>query len=133
MISFIIPGEPKGKARPRFGQGRTYTPPETVEYEKLVKRCYLESGGKINLSERPIKIQIYAYFGVPKSWSNKKKTAAVHDEIYPTKKPDCDNIVKIICDALNLVAYKDDSQIVECTCIKRYGTQGGVSVVIDEL
>ncbi|XZN30187.1 RusA family crossover junction endodeoxyribonuclease [Clostridium perfringens] len=38
----------------------------------------------------------------------------------PTKKPDVDNIAKIILDSLNGVAYKDDSQIVDLRIIKSY-------------
>ncbi|WP_332834903.1 RusA family crossover junction endodeoxyribonuclease [Clostridium perfringens] len=38
----------------------------------------------------------------------------------PTKKPDVDNIAKIILDSLNGVAYKDDSQIVDIRIIKKY-------------
>ena len=33
---------------------------------------------------------------------------------------DIDNLVKIIQDALNTVAYQDDSQIAELTAVKRY-------------
>ena len=38
----------------------------------------------------------------------------------PRKKPDADNIAKIILDSLNGVAYKDDSQIVDIRIIKKY-------------
>lgn len=41
IISFAVPGEPKGKARPRTvqiaGHASTYTPKETVMYENLVR------------------------------------------------------------------------------------------------
>ena len=41
-------------------------------------------------------------------------------EMLPTKKPDVDNIIKIILDSLNGLAYKDDAQIVARTCQKLY-------------
>ena len=53
--------------------------------------------------------------------------------IKPTKKPDADNIVKIICDALNGVAYKDDTQVVELDFKKVYGEFEKVIVEIVEL
>lgn len=51
--------------------------------------------------------------------------------IRPTKKPDCDNIAKIICDALNGIAYYDDSQIVKIEVDKVYNETPGVDVVIE--
>jgi Holliday junction resolvase RusA-like endonuclease len=48
----------------------------------------------------------------------------------PTKKPDIDNIEKIIFDALNGIAYNDDSQIVSCWADKFYSTVPRVEVVI---
>jgi len=132
MISFEILGYPKGKGRPRFGNGVTYTPEDTREYERYVKACYLKRAGSVNLTEKPIKMQILVTYPIPKSFSKAKWAAAELGKIKPTKKPDCDNIIKIICDALNLVAYKDDKQIVEITCVKRYGTEACVDVIIEE-
>ena len=43
------------------------------------------------------------------------------NEIRPTKKPDLDNVAKLILDSLNNVAYKDDSQIVMLKVEKFYG------------
>ena len=41
-------------------------------------------------------------------------------ELLPCKKPDADNIAKVICDALNKVAYGDDTQICSLKVDKRY-------------
>ena len=38
----------------------------------------------------------------------------------PTKKPDIDNIVKIILDSLNGIAFKDDNQITKIEVEKVY-------------
>ena len=54
-------------------------------------------------------------------------------EIKPTKKPDADNIVKIICDALNNIAYKDDTQVVDLQVKKIYGGTEKVIVEIEEI
>lgn len=51
----------------------------------------------------------------------------------PNKKTDCDNIAKIICDALNRVAYKDDSQIVKLNVMKEYVETPSVKVRIFNL
>ncbi len=52
--------------------------------------------------------------------------------IRPTKKPDADNILKIIADSLNGVAYYDDSQIVTGTVRKYYGETPKVYITIKE-
>ena len=53
--------------------------------------------------------------------------------IKPTKKPDIDNIAKIICDGLNGVAYKDDAQIIYLAVMKRYAEEGSVRVKMWEV
>ncbi len=52
--------------------------------------------------------------------------------IHPGKTPDWDNIGKIICDALNGIAYRDDSHIVDGRTIKKYSDQPRVEVEIWE-
>lgn len=65
-------------------------------------------------------VRIFAFYEVPKSASKKKKAAMLAQDIRPTKKPDFDNIGKIICDSLNLVAYHDDSAVVDAQVRKFY-------------
>ena len=48
------------------------------------------------------------------------------------KKPDIDNIAKIVADALNKVAYDDDSQICDMKIIKRYGEQEKLIIELEE-
>lgn len=137
MIRFTIPGEPVGKGRPRFSGGgqyvRTYTPKKTADYEGFVRACYngVAKGFKFE-DDKSLEMYIIAYFEIPKS-ANKKRTMLMqHNAIRPTKKPDADNILKIIADALNKVAYKDDSQIVAVAVEKRYALHPKVEVIIKE-
>lgn len=123
-IYFIVPGPVVGKARPRFSRVgnyvKTYTPKKTADYEKSVKEAYLNEVRyqPMRFSNRePIEIVVNAYFEIPKSASKKAKTKMLLEE-YPTKKPDADNILKSIADALNGVAYSDDCQIVTATVNK---------------
>ncbi|XZI40749.1 RusA family crossover junction endodeoxyribonuclease [Clostridium perfringens] len=114
----VVTGKIRGKARPRICRGHAFTPKDTVQYEKLVRNCYKQQDGRY--LEGPIKALIIAYYKIPKSYS-KKRVQAIRDGLEkPTKKPDADNIGKIILDSLNGVAYKDDSQIIELMIIKRY-------------
>lgn len=129
-LKFDVPGKPMGKQRPRHTKnGHTYTPDETVNYENLVKMCFHEQYPDHIPTELPVYLSISAAFPIPQSWSNKKKEMARKDEIYPGK-PDWDNIGKIISDALNGVAYVDDSLVHICMVSKYYSPIPGVSVSI---
>ena len=133
---FVIEGKIKGKGRPRFSHYgkyvKAYTPADTASYENLIKLQFRVSCGDW-YSEQPLKMKIKAIHGIVKSVSKKDRAKMLSDEIKPTKKPDADNIVKIICDALNGVAYKDDTQVVELEMSKVYGEQEKVIVEITEI
>lgn len=129
FTSLTIPGEPVGKARPRVGRTNTYTPQATVAYENLVRMIYRsQCGNKTFGDDQPIKLEITAFYTVPASASRKKRAMMLDGRIRPTKKPDFDNIGKIISDSLNKVAYRDDAQIVECRITKYYDEHPRVMV-----
>ena len=103
---FVVEGKPVGKGRPRFRRMgnfvQTYTPANTAEYEKLVRLRFQNAGGVI--TDKPVKIEIIAFFAPPKSTRKQQKADMLANRIFPVKKPDCDNIAKIILDALNKIA-----------------------------
>lgn len=127
-MKFTIIGKPRGKGRPRFTrQGFAYTDKETRAYEELVKNSYLLCEDK-KVYEGNIKIEIWANFVPIKSISKKKQEELIGKSY--NKKPDIDNIAKIILDGLNEVAYKDDNQVVELIVHKTYAKQDYVEVEI---
>lgn len=115
-----VEGKIKGKARPRHNTktGRTFTPADTVQYENWVRLCYQEQDGRY--FEGAVRAKITAYYKVPKSYSKKRVQAIRECLDQPQKKPDSDNIAKIILDSLNKIAYEDDSQVVELKVFKRW-------------
>ena len=124
-VKFTVMGPPKGKGRPRFQRIGNYTkvstPPDTVNYENLTKIEYEYQCDKYYFGDdEELGIKIIAYYPIAKSTSKKKKDLMVEGKINPTKKPDCDNVFKIIADSLNQIAYKDDAQIVESAVCKRF-------------
>jgi Holliday junction resolvase RusA-like endonuclease len=133
MIKLTIPGEPCAKQRPRTTkQGHTYTPQKTVNYETLVRELYILQNFRQQL-EGELVMTVRAYFTIPKSASKKKAADMVGGRIRPTKRPDWDNVGKIISDALNGLAYHDDSQIVTATVEKWYSAEPRVEVEIQEI
>lgn len=127
-VELIIPYEPFGKQRPRFGGGRTYTPTATRDYEKTVALTYLD--GHFGKFGGAVRIDILAVHAVPKSYS-KRKTAETMNRPWQGK-PDCDNIAKAILDGLNGVAFEDDRQVTALTVVKQYGYKPFVKVKIQE-
>jgi Holliday junction resolvase RusA-like endonuclease len=80
----------------------------------------------------PLEFHYEAIFSVPKSYSNKKREAALEGLHAYTKSPDLDNLVKIIQDAMNGIVFLDDRQITDLISSKRYGPEDGVRVTVVE-
>lgn len=106
---------------------------KTVVYENWIRECFIISKQKKWTDpEAPLRVGIVAIYAIPNSAGKKKRAEMLTGKIYPTKKPDADNIAKVVLDALNGIAYPDDKQIVCCSCTKIYGEEPGVKVVIDD-
>lgn len=141
MIDIFIPGKPIGKGRPRVCRKVTYTPKPTKDYEKLVRQCYIAKyADKQPIPAKiPLKVSIIANYPITQSMP-KKQVKIIENggafTVRPTKKPDADNISKIILHALNGLAYYDDNQVVTLRIDKCYAkdeSQVGVYVKIDEI
>lgn len=124
-MEFIVEGDPVGKQRPRFnGRTRTtYTPRKTKHYETLIRNAYEDTGGSI--LDGYISLSLDVYFAIPKSYTKEKRLTCEHNINRPDKKPDIDNILKIVLDGLNGVAYADDKQVIEVRCRKFYSVSSG--------
>lgn len=129
-IQLTIPGEPVAKSRPRVTRWATYTPEKTVNYETLIKEMFA-IGGHQKLNGQ-LTMSVLAYFAIPKSASKKNRALMIALKIRPTKKPDFDNIGKIVGDALKGLAFDDDSQIVTGTVRKFYSETPRMEILIRE-
>ncbi len=136
MIEFQVIGEPHAKERARAVRRGNfishYTPEKTVAYEKKVAQIAQIAMQSLRLepSDKPIELSIFAVRSVPESWAKKKRALALSGEMLPTSKPDLDNIVKSIKDGCNGIAWKDDSQVVMLQAAKSYGERPHVRVLI---
>ena len=138
MITFIIPGEPVAKGRPRAtsinGMARMYTPKKTVNYESLVALAAQQAMAGRPLMDGPVELSFEARFTIPKSWTKKRLAAHIECPEYVTKKPDLDNLEKALGDGMNGVVFADDSQIAQNgLCRKIYGAEPGVTVTVRAL
>ncbi|HBG8471019.1 TPA: RusA family crossover junction endodeoxyribonuclease, partial [Clostridioides difficile] len=122
-----------GKERPRMNSitKRTYTPNKTRDYEELIRWLY-QSKVKYYF-EGYIKMTLRCYYSIAKSNSKKIKEQKRNNVLRPSKKPDIDNVIKVVADSLNGIAYKDDTQIVEVVASKYYSDKPRVEVMIEDI
>lgn len=134
IYEFEVPGKVIGKGRPRLNTytGVVYTPTKTKDYETLVEQYFLLKYPRFKILEGRLKVSILAYFAIPKSTKKSDINEMLENNISPTKKPDIDNIVKIVLDSMNRFAFKDDIQITKLEVEKRYGLEEKVCIKIEE-
>lgn len=131
-VCFIVHANPHGKGRPRMANGHCYTPQTTRDYERLVAQEYKAQVKAYFSKGCPISVDITAYMPIPKSASKAKRAEMQSGQIKPIGKPDIDNICKAVLDALNGVAYADDTQVVKIRAEKLYSTEPCTLVAITD-
>lgn len=134
IYEFEVPGKIIGKGRPRINSytGSVYTPTRTKDYETLVEQYFMLKYPRFKPFEGRVQVEISAFFEIPKSAKNADKELMLDNKINPTKKPDIDNIVKIVLDSMNKFAFKDDTQITKIEVEKMYGDIEKLYVKIEE-
>ena len=132
-IEFNIPGKVIGKGRPHFVKktGVAITPQLTRGYESLIRDVALPLMGGSKPWEGCVVVNIDAIYKIPKSYSKKDREECLNQRI-PPKKPDVDNVVKIVLDALNRVVYIDDTQVTLCVVAKWWGLEDMLRVTMEE-
>lgn len=134
-ISFTVYGEPVAQGRPRAttfgGHVRLYDPKKSSDFKDYVRLAASEHAPE-KLLEGPLSIELNFYRPIPKSLSAKKAAQAEAGVIRPVSKPDVDNYVKGVKDALKGIIWKDDSQVTDLVARKWYGERPRVEVTIRE-
>jgi len=122
VVIFEVPGVPVPKARPRVTRaGITYTPRATLSYEALVRHCYATAypGRQPYDAKVALALHIEALFPLPASAPRRLRTHLENGGRLPmATRPDLDNLVKAVLDALNRIAWADDGQVAEITARK---------------
>lgn len=132
MKEFVIPGEPGFKRRGRafvhdkLRVVKVAQPKENASYEAKVATFAQMAG--FSPQEGPMALEVAAFYAPPKSLC--KKRTPVRRGTPKGTKPDWDNIGKIVSDALNGVAWIDDSQVARATVTKCYAAQGEAGYVL---
>lgn len=127
-----VPGVMRGKGRPRFGKGFVYTDAKTANTETWVKSRAVEQCGTPCLSGA-VSLLVDIEVPVPASWSKRDKALALAGSLRPKGKPDLDNCIKLIADALNGIMWVDDAQVVSMAVSKRYADAGNTVIKVSQV
>lgn len=117
---------PHPKQRPRFDKntGKVYNPVSNIEAEKRILDAFRTTYPKhIPWENCKIIMTVHFYFN-----ENSKHNSGE----YHTNRPDIDNLIKTVMDALNGVAYKDDGLICNITATKHYSDEQGIIVILEK-
>ncbi len=135
-IKFVVLGEPIPQGRPKFARignhVTAYDPARSRNYKAIVRDEAIKVKPDKPL-EGPLRLEVRVYKSIPKSFSNKKRLAAINGDVLPITKPDLDNIIKGIKDAIKSIIYRDDAQVVSIKADKLYSENPSVEVVIGEV
>jgi Holliday junction resolvase RusA-like endonuclease len=131
FIAFKIHGQATAFARAGAMGKRRFTPQKQAAHMYVIQQTAI---AKMQLDgasiiEGPVQAIIRVSYPYPSSWSNRKKA----DTKWKVSRPDCDNLAKIILDALNGIVWVDDAQVVELNVQKQYGLNAETLVTIQEL
>ena len=130
-VTFEIDGPPVPWQRSRQNGKLHFISKEQAAARKVVAvLCKAAMRGQ-PIFDGPLRMDILAVWQWPKSFSEKRRKTA--GEFHKISRPDSDNVSKLICDALNEVAYQDDAQVVELHVLKQFGPRAFTRVTIEQI
>ena len=135
VISFTAPFVAVPKARPRFTRkGFAYTPKKTADYERQIAtlaRSAMAKAGAERIDGKPFSVTATFYYVPPESWTKKRKQEVLDRIAVPKMtKPDTDNCMKAVMDAMNGVVYADDAGAAAISAEKKYSYEFGDTVQV---
>lgn len=117
----------------KLAKKQTYTPDKIKEYEKLVRERFLEETQNSRFAEDALlEIYITVLAKMPKGATPEEQARMFNGRANNAKTPDLNKITKIVCEALEGVAYKDTVQITKVSAIKAWSVYPSVWVTIEE-
>lgn len=127
LLAFTVPGQPEPLRRHRAavhgGRVRTFDDPRNGNYADWVRWAW-QSGGGHTMGQKPFILDVEAFFARPKSHQTSRGELSAAGRRARPPRPDVDNIAKAILDALNGLAWDDDTQCVWLAVMKRWAQIG---------
>ena len=136
MIAFTLPIVPTAQARARHGVVNGHSVTFKSDRQKANEQtldALLSRYAPAAPMSGAVALEFIAVFPPPRSASKKAREAMLRGTEPHTKKPDLDNLVKQLKDAMTrLQVWCDDRQVVRISCEKRYGEVGEWRVAVAE-
>lgn len=135
VIELRVAGKPSTKGRPRFDPRtrRAYSPPSNIVSENDIRAIWREAGEPRIDGKVPISIRVLINVVRPQGHYRKNgnlSAEGIRNPIPCNKKPDVDNALKTVMDALNSRAYQDDVQIARATVERRWAMWSATTIYI---
>lgn len=135
MVTLTIPGLPRGKDRPRFDPRtkRTYTPRRTVVAERAIQDAWVQAG-RPRFPDVALRMTVTTRVQRPRAHlraDGERLSAAGLRHPVPTGRPDLDNVLKLVADGLNGLAYRDDALIAEAVVRREWADWPETVVTIE--
>jgi Holliday junction resolvase RusA-like endonuclease len=130
ITTFIVPGRPRGKARPRLGRAGHVYSPDAGNFQSDVKALGLNSKNDngAELADGPVEMYIVIERRMPKAWSKKKKAAQLGAPAMG--RPDINNVASAVFDALEGIYYYDDLQIGTVTVSRTWADRHATTITV---
>lgn len=136
IVELTVLGEPVAQGRPRFNSWTkgAYDPEKSRKYKERIRRAAKEMNGAMPWfkEDEPLSFELRVYRPILKNSSKNDKKLAEEGTIRPTTRPDADNYLKGVLDALSGIAYKDDNQVVDMHVQKFYSAIPRIEITIKE-
>ena len=136
-IAFEVVGEPRAWERPgamiRGHRIHWYVRAEEANYRKSIGWAAKAAMGARPPTRKPVAMLMSALLPIPTRWTIQQREDAHAGLIIPTAKPDGDNLLKLVADALTGIVYLDDAQVADWHCLKRYSAQPALRIEVREI
>lgn len=134
----IIAITPEPQRRPRAAIDRVndramvHDDPKNKSYRQILQIYLTQAMGGRSRSILPLEVTIHFHVPIPRSWAKKEKAKAARGLLLPSSRPDLDNYVKAVFDAMNGIVFKDDAQVVSLRTLKLYSERPLIEIEVKE-
>jgi Holliday junction resolvase RusA-like endonuclease len=121
---------PRPQKQTLFGKKKAYDP---SKQQKQAIQWQIRPYAPKEPLNTPLSVDITFYLPIPKGTAKLLKQQMINQTVYPTKRPDIDNLAYIVTNAMKDIVYVDDSQVVDLILRKRYSDTPKTVIKVLEL
>ncbi len=127
--SFTVMGRPHGKERPRFAKGHVYQP-GTDKRSWRTQVALAARQAQVPMMEGPVWVQVDIARKLPDATLRSKRKIEELTGTWAIATPDTVNVLAEVMDALQGIAYKNDSAVVHCECYRNWADEDETTIQV---